>query len=300
MNSEFFNEKIWEDAWRNDQSTTIHKMKLAGIDSTHAFDDKAEAFNAEAFSEEGRRRAKRIMNWIEGQGVDFKDSTILDIGAASGGFSVPFAERGAAVTSVEPCLPLVRLLESNTKELSNGSVDIVPEDFEDIEIEAKDWKNAFDLVFVSMCPVIADWESVEKVLSCARQYCYMSLSAGFRENSLANEILPLITDQPLQTTGQLEMAYLLHLLYLKGYAYESLITKEMKTMELTKEAATANVLNWFKQHGLPADSQHRDIIAAYLDRTYPTDKVTFQQGGRFGKVLVRLQDQSMYSGERRT
>ncbi|GJM70018.1 hypothetical protein HMSSN036_22340 [Paenibacillus macerans] len=59
------------------------------------FDDKAKSFNEQAFSEEGRQRARRIMNWLEGQGVTFKDNSILDIGAASGGFTVPFAERGA-------------------------------------------------------------------------------------------------------------------------------------------------------------------------------------------------------------
>ncbi|OLG12321.1 hypothetical protein B4123_1242 [Bacillus paralicheniformis] len=36
------------------------------------------------------------------------------------------------------------------------------------------------------------------------------------------------------------------------------------------------------------------ITAAYLERTYPNDKVGIRQGGRFGKVLIRLQNQNMY------
>jgi SAM-dependent methyltransferase len=296
MTNEFFNETILEKAWKEDPYTAVNKMKKTGIDAAHTFDHRAKTFNEQAFNEEGRQRTKRIMNWLEGQGVAFKDASILDIGAASGGFTVPFAERGASVTSVEPCLPLVKLLEGNITGLTNGKVEIVAEPFEDIEIHAKGWRNAFDFVFVSMCPAIVDWESVKKVLSCARQFCYISLSAGSREHSLVNEILPLVTDQPLKTE-HLEMAYLLHLLYLKGYSYESLVTREMKTTEVSRETALQEVMIWLRIYNLPADDRNREIVAEYLERTYPSDKVVIQQGGRFGKVLIRLQDQNMYTRE---
>lgn len=296
MTNDFFNAAAWEQAWKEDTHTAVNKMKNAGIDPVRTFDDKAKSFNEQAFNEEGRQRAKRIMNWLEGQGVTFKDTSILDIGAASGGFTVPFAERGAHVTSVEPSLPLGELLRENIAGITNGKVDVVAEPFEDIDIQAKGWEKAFDFVFVSMCPVITDWESVEKVLSCARQFCYISLSAGSRENSLVNEIWPLVTDQPMKNE-HLEMAYLLHLLYLKGYSYESLITKEMKTTEVSKEVALQEVMDWLKMFNLPADDRSRNIIADYLERTYPADKVEIRQGGRFGKVLIRLQDQKMYTRE---
>lgn len=294
--NDFFNEAIWEKAWKDDLFTAVNKMKNAGIDATHAFDHNARSFNEQVFNEEGRQRTKRIINWLEGQGVKFKDTSILDIGAASGGFSVPFAERGASVTSLEPCLPLVELLEENIVGLTNGKVEVVSEAFEDIDIQAMGWSKAFDFVFVSMCPTIADWESVEKVLSCAQQFCYISLSAGPREHSLVNEVWPLVTDQPFKTE-HLEMGYLLHLLYLKGYSYESLITKEMKTTEVSRKMALQDVMNWLGIHGLPADDRNREIVAAYLEKTYPSDKVVIQQGGRFGKVLIRLQDQNMYTRE---
>jgi 2-polyprenyl-3-methyl-5-hydroxy-6-metoxy-1,4-benzoquinol methylase len=294
--NDFFNEAKWENAWKNDPNTTVNKMKRAGIDGTHSFDNKAISFNEQVFNEEGKKRTKRIMNWIEGQGVSFKNAAILDIGAASGGFSVPFAERGAAVTSVEPCVPLADLLKVNIAELPIGQVEIVQEPFEDIDIQAKGWENAFDLVFVSMCPVISDWESVERVLSCSRQYCYISQPTGSREHSLVNEVWPLVTDQAFKSE-QLEMAYLLHLLYLKGYTYESIISREMKTTELSREAAFEEVITWLKIHNVPVNEKTRVIVSDYLEKTYPADKVVIHQGGRFGKVLIHTQEQSMYTRE---
>ncbi|KIL42346.1 SAM-dependent methyltransferase [Gordoniibacillus kamchatkensis] len=296
MLNDFFNEAIWENAWKNDPDTGVNKMEKSGINPANAFDDKAKSFNEQAFNEEGRKRAKRIMNWLEGQGVRFENASVLDIGAASGGFSVPFAQRGANVTAVEPNLPLVELLEQNIGKFTEGKVRIVPEPFEEIDVRARGWSHAFDLAFVSMCPVIVDWASVEKVLQCARQFCYISMPAGSREHSLVSEIWPLITDKPFKTK-QMEFGYLLHLLYLKGYSYESLVTREMKTTEVSREAALQEAMNRLRIHGLPDDDRTRKTVAGYLEQTYPSGKVAVQEGGRFGKVLIRLQDQSMYTGE---
>lgn len=292
--NDFFNEAIWEKAWKEHGERVVNKMKKTGIDPTRTFDHKAKTFNEQSFNEEGRKRTTRIMNWLEGQGVQFDNASVLDIGAASGVFSVPFAERGARVTAVESSLPLIELLKENITKFADDQVKIVPEPFEDIDVLARDWDNAFNLVFVSMCPVILDWDSVEKILQCARDYCYISMPAGSMELSLVNEIWPLITGQPFQSK-HLEFGYLLHLLYLKGYSYESLITRETKTTEVTREAALQEMMNWLRSHGLAADDQNRKLVADYLEQAYPSGRVTIRQSGRYGKVLVRMQDQSMYT-----
>lgn len=297
MTNDLFNEQVWEKAWKEDPLSMGNRMKRAGVDFTRSFDHKAETFNKEVFSEAGRVRSERIIGWIEGQGVEFSGLSVLDVGAASGGFSVPFAERGARVTAVEPNIPLLNLLQANTEafEREQVKVEIVPHAFEDIDIAGKGWERTFDLVFVSMCPTIVDWESVERVISCASQFCYISLPAGAGEHSLMNEVLPLLTKRK-NTAGASDMAYLLHLLYLKGYAYESIITREMKQTELTPEAAVEEVMEMLKHHHpLSTDGAARKIVTDYVHSTYGNGPVTVSQGGRFGKVLIRLKDQNMYS-----
>jgi SAM-dependent methyltransferase len=291
--NDFFNAALWEKVWKDESDLKIDRMKKNGIDPAHSFDPKAKTFNEQSFSEEGRKRTKRIMNWLEGQGVQFENSSILDIGAASGVFSVPFAERGARVTAVETSPPLIELLEENISNFAEDQVKIVPVPFEDIDVEAKGWNQAFDLVFVSMSPVVHNWESVEKVLQCARKFCYISMPVLHTEHSLVKEVWPLVTGQPYHSKLT-EMGYLLHLLYLKGYAYESLITREGKTTEVSREAALQEVMTWLGHHRLPVDERNRNIIADYLEQAYPSGKIVFQEGGRFGKVLIRLQDQNMY------
>lgn len=120
-----------------------------------------------------------------------------------------------------------------------------------LRLRRERWEKAFDLVFISMCPAIADWESVEKVLSCAR------------EHSLTNEILPYLK-HPYKKPHNSEMIYLMQLLYLKGYAFHSLVTKEMKTMETSREASIREVLNWLNIYQYPVDSETRHIIESCL------------------------------------
>ncbi|MFC4596708.1 class I SAM-dependent methyltransferase [Cohnella hongkongensis] len=292
--SHFFNEAVWEKEWKDHGENVRRKMKKAGIEPAKAFDHKAKSFNEQSFSAEGRKRTARIVNWLEDQGVRFENASVLDVGAASGVFTVPFVERGALVTAVESSLPLVELLKENVAEYGEDKVRIVAEPFDAIDAEARGWSDAFDLVFVSMCPVIFDWESVEKVLRCARRFCYISMPAGSAENSLAHEIWPLVTGKPF-AVKPMEFEYLLHLLYLKGYSYGSLITREEKTTEVPHEEALQEIMSWLRGHGLPADDRNRKTVADYLKRAYPSGKAVVRQGGRYGKVLVRLQDQSMYA-----
>ena len=291
--NDFYNAVIWEKAWKDESDLKLDRMKRNGIDPTRSFDQKAKIFNEHSFSEEGRERSKRIMNWVEGQGVRFENATVLDIGAASGVFSVPFAERGARITAVETSPPLVELLQENTSNFAE-QVNIVPLPFEEIDVVSQGWTNAFDLVFASMSPVVHNWESVEKLLQCARQYCYISMPVVPTEHSLVKEIWPLVTGQSYQSKLT-EMGYLLHLLFLKGYAYESLITREVKTTECSREAALQEAMKWLGHHRLPTDERTRSIISDYLEQAYPSGKIVIQEGGRYGKVLIRLQDQHMHT-----
>ncbi|QUL53122.1 SAM-dependent methyltransferase [Paenibacillus tritici] len=294
MNNYLFDAKVWEKAWQEDPKAMANRFKKMGMDPHKSFDHKAEVFNEEVFSSAGRDRSERIISWMEGQGVDFKGLSVLDVGAASGGFTVPFIERGAKVTAVEPNVPLSELFLKNTAGAAPGQVELVREAFEHIDIAARGWLNAFDLVFVSMCPAVFDWESTEKVISCARQYCYISTSAGVQEHSLKNEVLQLLTGQETHMESS-DMAYLLQLLYLKGYSYESIVTRETKSKELPLEAAVDEVMELLPLHQLDGTESVRKAVTDYLHTAYPGQQVVIRQGGRFGKVLIKLQDLNMYS-----
>ncbi|GKS13472.1 hypothetical protein YDYSY3_44720 [Paenibacillus chitinolyticus] len=78
-----------------------------------------------------------------------------------------------------------------------------------------------------------------------------------------------------------------------------MVTEEMKTTTVSKETAFKDTMNWLKMYGIAADEGVRHIVSRHLDTRYPGEGVEIRQGGRFGKVLVRLQNQHMYDREDR-
>lgn len=295
MTQSLFDPEVWKAAWINDPEAGVNRMLRAGTVPAHSFDDMARArsFHKQAFNEEGIKRTARIMGWLRTQGVTIKDSSILDIGAASGVFSIPFAEEGADVTAVEPSGPLTALMEESIKPSIKGNIKIVREQFEELSIETNRWQNKFDLVFASMCPAIFGWEMVEKALACASQFCYISTSAGPKEHSLIQELRPVvgIKEDLVQTS---DMAYIIQLLNIYGYSFQTLITRETQTVMMSVDEAVKHTLGWFSFFGMPTDEQSLQKAEAYLRKTYAGKRIPVQQGGRFGKVLVRIKNQHMY------
>ncbi|MEC0239857.1 class I SAM-dependent methyltransferase [Paenibacillus dokdonensis] len=295
MTYSLFDPEVWKDAWINDPEAGVNRMLRAGMEPAHTFNDetKANTFHKQSFSEEGRKRTTRIMGWLQTQGVSFENASVLDIGAASGGFSIPFAEQGANVTAVEPSFPLTALMKKSILPSLKGSVEIVREQFEELSIEKMGWQGKFDLVFASMCPAIFGWEMVEKALNCASRFCYISTVAGPKEHNLIEELRPVIgvKGDPVKTS---DMAYIIQLLNIYGFSFQTLITRETQTVMMSVEEAVKHTLSWFSFFGMPTDEKSLQEAEAYLRKTYAGKMVSVQQGGRFGKVLVRVKDQNMF------
>ena len=113
---------------------------------------------------------------------------------------------------------------------------------------------------------------------------------------MLNEVIPLVQGGTTgMDLGMPDMGYLQQLLYLKGYAYEAIVTQEMKTTDYPPEKAVDEALALLRHSLLPSDHPTRKLVTDYIKATYGDGPVPVSQGGRYGKVLVRLQQQSMYS-----
>ena len=76
------------------------------------------------------------------------DSTILDIGAGPGSFTIPFAQHIQSVTAIEPSKGMVAVLKENAKELNVENINIIEELVQDLPQDGSpDFR--FDLVTIS-------------------------------------------------------------------------------------------------------------------------------------------------------
>lgn len=278
-----FDQQFWKDAWDNDPNTQDKRMKRAGLGNPDApgFEKWAENFNKNSFTEESQKRTKRIMSWIENQTGAFKNLSILDVGAASGVFSIPFAKEGAKVTSLEPSTVLHEMLKDNAQHY-DASIKTINQSFE--SISASDLNNV-DFVFASMCPAVTTWEAVQKAIDIANQFVYVSLIAGPKENSIVEKVTAFLEMKTSPMTA--DMYYLMQLLYCNNYTYDTLIEHHTQHTEKSVEEVMQQLPSWLKEVEIEIDHQQMESIEQYLQDKYG-DNVPLTTGGKFGKVLIHL------------
>ncbi|WP_342552759.1 methyltransferase domain-containing protein [Paenibacillus sp. FSL R7-0652] len=286
-----FDLDVWEQAWKDRPRSSRYKPKSAPFDTEEAFERWARNYHDQSFTEEGRDRSARIMGWIENQGVTFEGASILDVGAASGIFTIPFAAKGASVTAVEPSPLLVSLMKETIPADLEKDITIVCERFEEISIQDKGWEKQYDIVFASMCPAMSDWETIEQAINCARKYVYISLIAGAKEHTLMDELRVVLGVHAPYKAG--DMAFLQQLLYLKGYSYTMIITREVNDFEIRTEELIQKLPEWLHTYEMPTDAAALNKAEKYIRDTYPDGVVSFSRGARFGKMLIQLEQAHM-------
>ena len=283
MTKDIFSNQYWEKAWEDDPNTQDKRMKRAGLGDPSApgFEKWAENFNKNSFTEESQHRTKRIMNWIEQQTGRFSNLSVLDVGAASGVFSVPFAKEGAKVTALEPSPILHDMLKDNANHYG-VTLKTLNQSFEDAQLEEL---GQHDLVFASTCPAVTTWEAVSKAIDIAQKFVYVSLIAGPKENSIVDEVVAFLDEESQPMTA--DMYYLLQLLYFNDYTYETLIERHTQHNDKPIEDVMQQLPQWLKEVEVELDEQQLASVEHYLRDKYG-DTIPVITGGKFGKVLIHV------------
>ena len=100
------------------------------------------------------------------------DSSMLDIGAGPGSFTIPFAQHIKSVTAIEPSKGMVTVLKENAKELNVENINIIEELVQDLPQDGSpDFQ--FDLVAISlvlwMFPDV--WPRILQMEQYSKGYC---------------------------------------------------------------------------------------------------------------------------------
>jgi SAM-dependent methyltransferase len=98
-------------------------------------------------------------------------STVLDIGAGTGAWSIPLAGRAARVTAVDSSAAMITVLRQNIACEAVTNVDVVAGSWPDVDVETHDYSLAANSVYGS-----ADLPRfVERMLALTRRTCFMVL-----------------------------------------------------------------------------------------------------------------------------
>ncbi|MHB8119300.1 MAG: class I SAM-dependent methyltransferase [Methanothrix sp.] len=105
-------------------------------------------------------------------------SRVLDIGAGPGTLAIPFAEKAARVTAVEPAEGMCSVMQENMAEFGVKNISIVQKRWEDVNVE-KDLEPPYDVVIASFSLGMQDIRAaIEKMMQASSRYVYLYHFAG--------------------------------------------------------------------------------------------------------------------------
>ncbi|MCL6611755.1 MAG: class I SAM-dependent methyltransferase [Peptococcaceae bacterium] len=130
------------------------------------------------------------------------EAKVLDIGAGSGAYSVPFAKISREVTVVEPSKGQLRRLAQKARGLEN--IKIVNKRWEEVNREELE---EYDLVNAAYCFSMPDIkEALGKMISCTKNVLFLVAFAGSSLTPVLASIIPGYNPSP-------DYIYLYNLLY---------------------------------------------------------------------------------------
>ncbi len=134
----------WNDIWNNLNKDRVYSGKST---SAHKWDAFAEHFNRGVIKD-WKNKNSYINQLIKKLEVNSND-TILDIGCASGGISIPIAPKVKSVTGIDISGKMIAFFEKNITEYSLDNINTIIGQWEDVATQASFPKH--DIVIASRC-----------------------------------------------------------------------------------------------------------------------------------------------------
>ena len=164
------NVKCWIDCWK---SSIPESDVISDENQAVRWNKKADNFAKDVDEERKQRKTTEFFELLEAAGFSPNGATVLDIGCGPGSISIPLAQSGAEVTSLDISTGMLLRLKE-TAEHERLRITPVECSWWTADIDNLGFRNNFDLVIASMTPAIRDVETFDRMMACSKKYCYYS------------------------------------------------------------------------------------------------------------------------------
>lgn len=160
----------WADEWRkrHENSAWVCQLKEKGISNEdfwdgYKFGDKNEEYNK--YANYPGQILEKMMKFIG------SESTVLDIGAGAGAYTIPFAKVAQKVTVVEPSKGQVSRLMRSAERERLKNIEVINKRWEDVNEEELE---RYDLVNAAYCFHMPDIKvALQKMLNAAKNVLFL-------------------------------------------------------------------------------------------------------------------------------
>ncbi|HHW41674.1 MAG TPA: class I SAM-dependent methyltransferase [Syntrophomonadaceae bacterium] len=274
---------FWTEAWNGAHRNSLSARRRRDLDTMDYWNRLAGRFERWAGQERTGRRVARVLSWLEGQGVLQPGMDVLDIGAGTGVFTVPLARRGAKVTALEPAPAMLAALQKMVEAQGLTNVHFLDREWEKVDPVQEGLAGRFDVVFASLTPGVRDVETLEKMITCSRRWCFLCDYAGRRSAPGREELWRLLFSEEMPTPGH-DIIYPLNYLYASGYRLSFQTWEDDWGEELPVAEAAAGLEEFFRLY-TEVTPEIKKTIARYVEQRAVNGVYREEYRVRLGMIL---------------
>ena len=184
-----------------------------------------------------------FLQLMDRRGLLRKEASVLDVGCGTGAYllaAAPRIGRGVGCDIAEDMLAVGR---AQARERGIGNAEFLCLDWRTADIDALGWRGAFDVVFAHMTPAVCDYDTLDKLVLCAKGYCLMKKPARRTDRVLDTGMDAL--GLPRRDLGSDEtMQRIFCYLWNKGFEPAFHYAHRRSASRVRVEEAVAEVLRW--------------------------------------------------------
>jgi SAM-dependent methyltransferase len=213
---------------------------------------------------------------------------VLDIGAGAGTFTIPLARLVKRVVALEPAPAVLAALQKRVEAQGLANVHFLDREWERIDPAQEGLARRFDLVFASLTPGVRDAETLQKMMTCSRRWCFLCDFAGRRQSTVREELWRMIFGEEMPPPGH-DIIYPLNYLYTSGYYPSFQVWVDDWEQELPIAEAIADLEELF-QFYTEVTPEVKEKMTDHVKRRATNGVFRRKDRVRLGMILWRVDD----------
>lgn len=280
-----FQPDFWIQQWKNDKNNdtfTVHK----GFSSPEYWDNAAATYDMNQ-AEIKSRRIEKVIATLKNCGLLYEGVAVLDIGCGTGMLSIELARNGAQVTALDFSENMLGRLKNDIPEDLRPNIQILHEDWHQIDISEKGWEKKFDLVIAFMSPGVSKPDAFFKMMGCARKGCAMKGWAAKRAHPVMSDLWLKIMGTPLEDKPQ-SIYYKINLLFSLNYYPEISFSTLNWEQRATIDEECEKQISFFQKVSTKSKGELEKIIRPYLEQAAENNLIVRKHKGLTATAIWRM------------
>ncbi len=221
-----------------------------------------------------------VMEQLHSRRLLQPEYSVIDVACGPGTHCFHFARQCKRVTALDVSPKMIARLETKKGEQQAENIEVLCRDFHQYKTEEK-----FDLVFVSMSPILNELGTIDRLLELSSRYLALVYWAGVRDNPLYSHCYEMIFDKPY-VWDPLDIVAIFNYLYSLGFSpeicFQHALWKRHDTLENTLQHAL-----WHLEFYRPLIAAEKELVRKYLvEQADEKGMVSYETRVRKGFIIL--------------